>query len=89
MPEVRIEAEPRTEFGKGASRRTRRAGRVPAVMYGHGAENRHFTLPEHELMIALKTPNVLIRLAGLGQASSRCRRPSSVTPSRATSSTLT
>jgi large subunit ribosomal protein L25 len=34
-------------------------------MYGHGAENRHFTLPEHDLMIALKTPNVLIRLEGL------------------------
>ena len=65
MPEVRIEAEPRTEFGKGASRRTRRAGRVPAVMYGHGADNRHMTLPEHELMLALKTPNALIRLEGL------------------------
>jgi large subunit ribosomal protein L25 len=68
VPEVRIEAEPRTEFGKGASRRTRRAGRVPAVMYGQGAENRHFTLPEHDLMIALKTPNVLIRLEGVGRA---------------------
>jgi len=65
VPEVRIEAEPRTEFGKGASRRTRRAGRVPAVMYGHGSENRHMTLPEHELMLALKTPNALIRLEGL------------------------
>jgi large subunit ribosomal protein L25 len=68
VPEVRIEAEPRTEFGKGASRRTRRAGRVPAVLYGHGAENRHFSLPEHDLMIALKTPNVLIRLEGVGKA---------------------
>ena len=68
MPEVRIEAESRTEFGKGASRRARRAGRVPAVMYGHGAENRHFTLPEHELMIALKTPNVLIRIEGVGKS---------------------
>jgi large subunit ribosomal protein L25 len=65
VPEVRIEAEPRTEFGKGAARRTRRAGRVPAVMYGHGAPNRHMTLPEHELMLALKTPNVLIRIEGL------------------------
>jgi large subunit ribosomal protein L25 len=65
VPEVRIEAEPRTEFGKGAARRARRAGRVPAVIYGHGAANRHFTLPEHELMIALKTPNALIRLEGL------------------------
>jgi large subunit ribosomal protein L25 len=68
VPEVRIEAEPRTEFGKGPSRSIRRAGRVPAVMYGHGAENRHFSLPEHELMIALKTPNALIRLEGLGRA---------------------
>ena len=65
MPEVRIEAELRTEFGKGAARRTRRAGRVPAVIYGHGAEVRHLSLPEHELMLALKTPNVLIRLEGL------------------------
>jgi len=65
VPEVRIEAEPRTEFGKGAARRTRRAGRVPAVIYGHGAEVRHLSLPQHELMLALKTPNVLIRLEGL------------------------
>ena len=65
MPEVRIEAEPRTEFGKGPSRAIRRAGRVPAVMYGQGAPNRHFTLPGHELMIALKTPNVLISVTGL------------------------
>ena len=65
MPEVRIEAELRTEFGKGAARRTRRAGRVPAVIYGHGAETRHLSLPGHELMLALKTPNVLIRLEGL------------------------
>jgi large subunit ribosomal protein L25 len=69
VPEVRIEAEPRTEFGKGASRRTRRAGRVPAVMYGHGAPTRHMTLPDHELMLALKTPNVLIRIEGLEGAS--------------------
>ena len=65
MPEVRIEAELRTEFGKGAARRTRRAGRVPAVFYGHGAQARHLSLPEHELMLALKTPNALLRLEGL------------------------
>jgi large subunit ribosomal protein L25 len=68
VPEVRIKAELRTEFGKGAARRTRREGRVPAVMYGHGSEARHLSLPEHELMLALKTPNVLIRLEGLGKA---------------------
>ena len=65
MPEVRIEAETRTEFGKGAARRTRRAGRVPAVIYGHGAQTRHLTLPSHDLMLALKTPNALLRLEGL------------------------
>jgi len=68
VPEVRIEAELRTEFGKGAARRTRRAGRVPAVMYGHGAAARHLSLPEHELMLALKTPNALLRIEGLGRA---------------------
>ena len=65
MPEVRIAAEPRTEFGKGAARRTRREGRVPAVLYGHGAETRHVVLPGHDLMLALKTPNVLIRIEGV------------------------
>jgi large subunit ribosomal protein L25 len=65
VPEVRIAAEPRTEFGKGAARRTRRAGRVPAVLYGHGTDTRHITLPGHELMLALKTPNALIRVDGL------------------------
>jgi large subunit ribosomal protein L25 len=65
VPEVRIEAELRTEFGKGAARRTRRAGRVPAVIYGHGAKVRHLSLPEHELMLALKTPNALLRIEGL------------------------
>lgn len=65
MPEVRIAAEPRTEFGKGAARRTRRLGRVPAIIYGHGTETRHITLPGHDLMMALKTPNVLIRVDGL------------------------
>ena len=69
MPEVSIAAEPRTEFGKGPARRTRRAGRVPAVLYGHGADTRHVTLPGHDLMLALKTPNVLIRLEGLEGAS--------------------
>jgi large subunit ribosomal protein L25 len=68
VPEVRITAELRTEFGKGAARRTRRAGRVPAVIYGHGSPARHLSLPEHELMLALKTPNALFRLEGLGRA---------------------
>jgi large subunit ribosomal protein L25 len=65
VPEVRIVAEPRTEFGKGAARRVRRAGRVPAILYGHGTDTRHVTLPGHELLMALKTPNVLIEVDGL------------------------
>ncbi len=62
MPEVRITAEPRTEFGKGAARRIRRDSKVPAVIYGHGTEPRHISLPGHELMLALKTSNVLLTL---------------------------
>ena len=65
MSEVRIAAEPRTEFGKGPARRARRAGKVPAVLYGHGTDPRHITLPGHELMLALKTSNVLLRVQGL------------------------
>ena len=65
MPEVHIAATPRTEFGKGAARRERRAGRVPAVLYGHGTETRHVSLPGHDVLLALRTANVLIRLDGL------------------------
>jgi large subunit ribosomal protein L25 len=63
VSEVRIIAESRTEFGKGPARRTRRAGKVPAVLYGHGDKPRHYTLPGHELMLALKhDSNVLLTL---------------------------
>jgi large subunit ribosomal protein L25 len=63
VSEVRIVAESRTEFGKGPARRTRRAGKVPAVLYGHGDKPRHYALPGHELMLALKhDSNVLLTL---------------------------
>jgi large subunit ribosomal protein L25 len=65
VPEVRIAAQPRTEFGKGPARRERRAGRVPAVLYGHGSDPRHVSLPGHDVLLALRTANVLIRLDGL------------------------
>ncbi len=65
MPEVRIAAEPRTEFGKGPARRERRSGRVPAVLYGHGTDPRHVSLPGHDVLLALRTANVLIRIEGL------------------------
>jgi large subunit ribosomal protein L25 len=69
VPEVKIAAETRDEFGKGAARRFRREGRVPAVLYGHGTETRHLSLPGHDLMRALRTPNVLLRLEGLKNGS--------------------
>lgn len=60
----KIKAETRTEFGKGAARRIRRDDKVPAVVYGHGAEPRHLTLPGHETWIALKNggANALLEL---------------------------
>jgi large subunit ribosomal protein L25 len=62
--EVVINAEPRSEFGKGAARKVRRESKVPVVLYGHGTDPQHMTLPGHELLLALRTPNVLIRLQG-------------------------
>lgn len=54
MPEVKLTAELRTEFGKGAARRIRREDKVPAVVYGHGNDPIHITLPGHDTMMALK-----------------------------------
>ena len=63
MSEVRIPAEPRTEFGKGGARRTRRAGKIPAVLYGHGTEPRHLALPAREFGHAIKAgANTLLTL---------------------------
>jgi len=60
MAEVTINGVARTEFGKGASRRARRDGLIPAVIYGHGEKPQHVALPARELAIALKTSNVLL-----------------------------
>ncbi|MFE5890376.1 50S ribosomal protein L25/general stress protein Ctc [Streptomyces sp. NPDC002285] len=62
MSEVKISAATRSEFGKGAARRIRRDSKVPGVLYGHGTDPLHLTLPGHELLLALRTPNVLIAL---------------------------
>jgi large subunit ribosomal protein L25 len=62
MSEVKIAAEARSEFGKGAARRIRRESKVPGVLYGHGADPVHITLPGHDLLLALRTPNVLLSL---------------------------
>ncbi|WP_432066549.1 50S ribosomal protein L25/general stress protein Ctc [Streptomyces sp. C10-9-1] len=62
MSEVKLAASVRKEFGKGAARRIRREDKVPGVLYGHGSDPVHITLPGHDLLMALRTPNVLIAL---------------------------
>ncbi|WP_316669178.1 50S ribosomal protein L25/general stress protein Ctc [uncultured Propionibacterium sp.] len=66
MAEIILNAEERDEFGKGAARRIRRADKVPAVLYGHGADPVHLTLPGHEALLALRQENALltVRVAG-------------------------
>jgi len=62
VAEIKIAAETRTEFGKGAARRIRRADKVPAVLYEHGMNPIHVTLPGHDLMMALKNSNALLTI---------------------------
>ncbi|MFD7204012.1 50S ribosomal protein L25/general stress protein Ctc [Streptomyces sp. NPDC059893] len=62
MAEIKLAADIRTKFGKGAARAVRRENKVPGVIYGHGADPVHVTLPGHELLLALRTPNVLLSL---------------------------
>lgn len=69
MAEVKIQAESRTEFGKGAARRIRRDHKVPAVLYGHGTDPVHITLPGHDTMLALKTANALLLIEVAGSES--------------------
>lgn len=61
--EAKLIAQIRTEFGKGAARRTRRANLIPAVLYGHGGETQHISLPSHDTFLALKdNVNALLTL---------------------------
>src|SRR5699024_2781073 len=62
-------AEQRTEFGKGAARRIRRAAKVPAVLYEHGSNPLHLSLPGHDLMLALKNSNALMSIQASPQKS--------------------
>ncbi len=63
MSESKIAAVSRTEFGKGAARRTRRAGLVPAVIYGHGTDPVHLSMPGHELLLALRVANAVLEIS--------------------------
>jgi len=62
MAEIKLQAEERTEFGKGAARRVRREKRVPAVLYGHGTHPQHVSLPAHQTQLALRQANVLLSI---------------------------
>jgi large subunit ribosomal protein L25 len=55
-------AEARSNFGKGAARKLRQAGKVPAVIYGHGEEPTHVSLPAHEMMLVARRANALLEL---------------------------
>jgi large subunit ribosomal protein L25 len=62
VSDSKLKATVRSEFGKGAARRLRRADLIPAVLYGHGAAPQHIALPGHETMLALKHANALFTL---------------------------
>jgi large subunit ribosomal protein L25 len=62
MSEQKLAAEVRTEFGKGFARRARMAGQIPAVIYGHGAEPIHITLPAKATTLAVRSANALLSL---------------------------
>ncbi|QGQ20156.1 50S ribosomal protein L25/general stress protein Ctc [Cellulomonas sp. JZ18] len=62
MSDVKLAATARTEFGKGAARRLRRAHQIPAVLYGHGTQPVHVALPGHDTMLALKHTNALFEI---------------------------
>ena len=63
MAQVSITGESRSDFGKGAARRTRRAGLVPAVIYGKGQEPQHVALPDHDLTLALRHPGLVLEVS--------------------------
>ena len=68
MAEIKISAVARTEFGKGAARRARRDGLVPAVLYGHGTDPVHVSLPGHDTLLALRAANALLAISIEGQS---------------------
>lgn len=67
MPQIAINAEARSDFGKGASRRLRATGQVPGVIYGKGNDVLHISLPAHELGLALKNKGLVLEVTGAGK----------------------
>jgi len=60
--DMRLKAEVRTSFGKGAARKIRAVNKIPAVIYGHGTEPQHVTLPGHETMLLIRKANAVLEL---------------------------
>ncbi|MBL0005033.1 MAG: 50S ribosomal protein L25/general stress protein Ctc [Actinomycetales bacterium] len=67
MSEIKLPAERRNSFGKGAARKIRRDHKIPAVLYGHGTDPVHITLPAHDTALALKHANALLSIELEGQ----------------------
>lgn len=62
MSNVSIAGESRADFGKGAARKLRRSGMIPAVIYGHGQDVEHVALPSHELTMALRKVGLILEV---------------------------
>ncbi len=62
MAQIRLVAQPRSEFGKGAARRLRREGLIPAVVYGEGTAVQHIAVNAHDLTLALAKPRVVLEI---------------------------
>ena len=60
--ENKVVAETRESFGKGAARKIRAAGKIPAVLYGHGTDPRHLTLPGHQILLLVRKANAVLEL---------------------------
>jgi len=58
----KVAAELRESFGKGAARKIRAVGKIPAVIYGHGSDPIHVTLPGHQVSLLLRKANALLEL---------------------------
>ncbi|HWU45768.1 MAG TPA: 50S ribosomal protein L25/general stress protein Ctc [Humibacter sp.] len=64
----KVSAEPRDRFGKGAARKIRAAGKIPAVIYGHGTDPQHVTLPAHQIGLILRKANAVLELDVAGKS---------------------
>ena len=82
MAETKLVATARTEFGKGAARRLRRADLIPALLYGHGTDPVHVALPGHEVMLAVKHSNALFDIEIDGKSTLAIAKDVQVEPVR-------